>query len=244
MLGTLFTGGLLALGCTAANVADAASGPDLSGSALISAAASVDSTSLGLLGGPTPSVSADVAAAVDVSLGAVTGSGTDATGPATAVVADVGLGSPIAEVTHASATGVVVAADAAGNVGSVGGGTVDLVNADANVTIGGNGTVNPGTTAPGPDSGNTNNTGTTGSGTVPGITSTGTGGVSTAPAAGSTAVGGAIAVDAASGSTGARGTPAQGTNALAKTGVDASMLPLALLLLMAGLLMLRKRKVS
>ncbi|OAE01139.1 LPXTG cell wall anchor domain-containing protein [Arthrobacter sp. OY3WO11] len=70
-----------------------------------------------------------------------------------------------------------------------------------------------------------------------------TGGVSTAPAAGSTAVGGAIVMDTRA-SSGTRNAPAQGATALANTGVDASLAPLALLLLAAGLLMLRKRKMS
>ncbi|TPV51613.1 hypothetical protein FJ661_08985, partial [Pseudarthrobacter phenanthrenivorans] len=79
LLGTLFAGGLLALSCTAASAADTTSGSDLSGSALISAAASVESTSLGLLGGPTPAASTDVAAAVDVTLDGGTGTVADGT---------------------------------------------------------------------------------------------------------------------------------------------------------------------
>ncbi|MFC8523054.1 cell wall anchor protein, partial [Pseudarthrobacter sp. NPDC057230] len=69
LLSTLFAGGLLAFGCAAANAADTTSGTDLSASALISAAAPADSTSLGLLGDPTPAGSTGVAAAVDVNLG-------------------------------------------------------------------------------------------------------------------------------------------------------------------------------
>ncbi|ELT44267.1 LPXTG-motif cell wall anchor domain-containing protein, partial [Arthrobacter nitrophenolicus] len=68
LLGSLFAGGLLALGCTAANAADTTSGSDLSASALISAAASADTTSLGLLGDPTPSDSTDVAAVADAAV--------------------------------------------------------------------------------------------------------------------------------------------------------------------------------
>src|ERR671910_601247 len=75
LLGTLFAGGLLALSCTAANAADTTSGSNLSASALISAAASADTTPLGPLGDSTTSDSAGVAAVVDVALGA--GTGTD-----------------------------------------------------------------------------------------------------------------------------------------------------------------------
>ncbi|MFJ5978744.1 DUF320 domain-containing protein, partial [Pseudarthrobacter oxydans] len=92
MLGTLFAGGLLALSCTAAHAADTTSGSDLSASALISAAASVDSTSLGQLGDPTPSVSADAAVAADVALGGATGATTEPTGLAAAAVVDLALG--------------------------------------------------------------------------------------------------------------------------------------------------------
>jgi hypothetical protein len=41
-----------------------------------------------------------------------------------------------------------------------------------------------------------------------------------------------------------RNTPAQGAATLANTGLDASLVPLALLLVAAGLLMLRKRRMS
>ncbi|HBH59040.1 MAG TPA: hypothetical protein DDY41_13105, partial [Arthrobacter bacterium] len=69
LLCTLFAGGLLAFGATAASAADTTSGPDLTASALISAATSADTTSLGLLGGSTQSDTADAAAVVDVNLG-------------------------------------------------------------------------------------------------------------------------------------------------------------------------------
>ncbi|HEY9356376.1 MAG TPA: cell wall anchor protein, partial [Arthrobacter sp.] len=62
LLSTLFAGGLLALGATAASAADTTSGSDLTASALVSAATSANTTSLGLLGGSTPSDTADVAA--------------------------------------------------------------------------------------------------------------------------------------------------------------------------------------
>ncbi|SCC15175.1 hypothetical protein GA0061083_2971, partial [Pseudarthrobacter enclensis] len=93
LLGTLFAGGLLAFGCTSANAADTTttSGPDLSVSALISAAASADTASLGLLGDPTPSDSAGVAAVVDANVNLGTGTGTAADGttaPDLAVAAD------------------------------------------------------------------------------------------------------------------------------------------------------------
>src|SRR5690349_9608170 len=117
MLGTLFAGGLLALGCTAANAADTTSGPDLSASALISAAASVDSTSLGLLGGPTPSDSTAVAAVVDaaVNLGNGTGTGGSTTSPdvAAAAVVDVGLGNTVTNGTNTPAADLAAAADVA-----------------------------------------------------------------------------------------------------------------------------------
>ncbi|MDT0197481.1 DUF320 domain-containing protein, partial [Arthrobacter sp. AB6] len=94
LLGTLFAGGLLALGCTAANAADTTSGSDLSASALISAAAA-DSTSLDLLGGPTPSDTTAVAAVVDtaVNLGTVTGTDNGTATDLTAAAAvDLGTG--------------------------------------------------------------------------------------------------------------------------------------------------------
>ena len=69
LLGTLFAGGLLALGATAASAADTTSGSDLTASALVSAATSANTTSLGLLGGSTQSDTADVAAVVDVNVG-------------------------------------------------------------------------------------------------------------------------------------------------------------------------------
>ncbi|MET3163789.1 UNVERIFIED_ORG: LPXTG-motif cell wall-anchored protein [Arthrobacter sp. UYEF10] len=99
LLSTLFAGGLLAFGATAASAADTTNGPDLTASALVSAAASVDTTSLGLLGGPTQSGTADVGAVVDVNLGlgdgllgSTDGSGTDTTTADVAVAADVNLG--------------------------------------------------------------------------------------------------------------------------------------------------------
>src|SRR6478735_9592265 len=102
LLSTLFAGGLLAFGCATANAADATSGTDLSAPSLISAAAPADSTSLGLLGDPTPAGSTGVAAAVDVNLGlgtvattdpAATGTGmTDGTTANLAVGAAVDLG--------------------------------------------------------------------------------------------------------------------------------------------------------
>ena len=63
LLGTLFAGGLLAFGATAANAVDTTSGPDLTASALVSAATSANTTTLGLLGGSTQSDTTDVAAA-------------------------------------------------------------------------------------------------------------------------------------------------------------------------------------
>ena len=69
LLSTLFAGGLLAFGATAASAADTTSGSDLSASALVSAATSANTTSLSLLGGPKPSETADVAPVVDVNLG-------------------------------------------------------------------------------------------------------------------------------------------------------------------------------
>lgn len=99
LLSTLFAGGLLAFGATAASAADTTNGPDLSVSALVSAAASVDTTSLALLGGPTQSDTADVAAVVDANLGlgagllgSTDGSGTDNTNADAAAVVDVNLG--------------------------------------------------------------------------------------------------------------------------------------------------------
>ncbi|MHC6590964.1 DUF320 domain-containing protein, partial [Arthrobacter sp. C152] len=94
LLGTLFAGGLLALGCTAANAADTTTGADLSASAMISAAPA-DSTSLGLLGDPTPAGSTGAAAAVNVDLGLGTASTSDPTAGTTTDVAaaiDLGLG--------------------------------------------------------------------------------------------------------------------------------------------------------
>ena len=96
VLGTLFGGGLPALSCTAANAADSTSGSDLFASALIPAAASADSTSLGLLGGPTPAVSADVAAVTDHSA-------TDLAAAADAVV-DLGTGTGELAGAHANLT--------------------------------------------------------------------------------------------------------------------------------------------
>src|SRR6478752_6224433 len=102
LLSTLFAGGLLAFGCATANAADTTSGTDLSASALISAAAPANSTSLGLLGDPTPAGSAGVAAAANVNLGlgGITGPITSGTGTGTtdgtatniAVDANVNLG--------------------------------------------------------------------------------------------------------------------------------------------------------
>jgi LPXTG-motif cell wall-anchored protein len=58
-------------------------------------------------------------------------------------------------------------------------------------------------------------------------------------------VSGAIGVDTSARSTATQGATANGSTALANTGMDASLVPLALLLLVAGLLvLLRKRKVS
>ena len=108
---------------------------------------------------------------------------------------------------------------------------------------GGVGTVDPGTSNPGNDTDNGAGTGDgTGNGTAG--TDNGSGTISTGSfpvaAAGSTAVGGAIPAVSTP-----RNTPTQnGAAALANTGVDASLVPLALLMLVAGLLMLRKRKVS
>jgi len=116
---------------------------------------------------------------------------------------------------------------------------------------GGVGTVDPGTENPGtgtnnPGTGNGSGTGNSTSGTNTGNGNTtggnnGTTGTSNilVAAAGSTAIGGAIAAD-----TTPRSTSGQGRTALANTGMDASLVPLALLLLAAGLLMLRKRRVS
>jgi hypothetical protein len=68
LLGTLFAGGLLAFGATAASAADTTSGQDLTATALVSAATSADTTTLGLLGGSTQADTTDVAAALDVNL--------------------------------------------------------------------------------------------------------------------------------------------------------------------------------
>ncbi|MGX9901973.1 hypothetical protein ACW0JT_23060 [Arthrobacter sp. SA17] len=57
LLSTLFAGGLLALGATAANAADTTSAADESVTASVSAAVAANTTSLGLLGDSTPSTS-------------------------------------------------------------------------------------------------------------------------------------------------------------------------------------------
>ena len=77
LLGSLFAGGLLALGCTAANAADTTPGSDLSGSAFISAAASAESASTGLLGDPSLSESTAATAVVDVAVAGDTATVTD-----------------------------------------------------------------------------------------------------------------------------------------------------------------------
>ncbi|HEY8754269.1 MAG TPA: hypothetical protein VIM40_11550, partial [Arthrobacter sp.] len=88
LLSTLFAGGLLALGATAANAADTITGPDLTASARVSAATSADTTSLGLLGGSVQPDTANVAAVVDVNLGLGGGVlSTDGSGTTTDVAA-------------------------------------------------------------------------------------------------------------------------------------------------------------
>ncbi|MDT9111042.1 hypothetical protein, partial [Escherichia coli] len=71
----------------------------------ISAAASADTTSLGLLGDPTPSDSTNVAAVVDVNLGLgnVTGAEADGTIADVAAAADINLGN----VTGTGANGTI-----------------------------------------------------------------------------------------------------------------------------------------
>jgi hypothetical protein len=160
LLGTLFAGGLLAFGATAANAADT-TGPDLTAAALVSAAASANPTSLGLLGGSTPSDTLDVAAALDVNVGAgnvgagnmgagdgLPGgtNGTGAGGNAADVdaLADVNLGRPNDPLTASTAA---VAADISlglggtdglpgGTNGTGGGGNAADVAALADVNLG------------------------------------------------------------------------------------------------------------
>ncbi|MET3203481.1 UNVERIFIED_ORG: hypothetical protein ABIB21_000252 [Arthrobacter sp. UYEF13] len=286
LLSTLFAGGLLAFGATAASAADTTNGPDLSASALVSAAASVDTTSLGLLGGPTQSGTADVAAAVDANfglsdglLGSTDGSGTDTTTADVAAAADLNLGDTLLGGTNGSETTADVAAVVDANLGGTNGsettavdvglgldtsGVLDDVNVglDACVIIGGGtdgcgtpGTETPGTETPGNDTtdqgtgitGGTDitdpGTGTTGGtdardpGTgTSGTTGSDTTGITVLPAGNTTG-----SVSAAVNTTGS--TPGQGgATMLAKTGMDASLIPLALILLLAGLLMRKRRR--
>ncbi|MDI3207608.1 hypothetical protein QK290_03525, partial [Pseudarthrobacter sp. AL07] len=137
LLSTLFAGGLLAFGATAASAADTTNGPDLSASALVSAAASVDTTSLGLLGGPTQSGTADVAAAVDANLGlsdgllgSTDGSGTDTTTADVAAAADVNLGDTLLGGTNGSETTAYVAAVVDANLGGTNGLGTDSTTTD------------------------------------------------------------------------------------------------------------------
>ena len=96
LLSTLFAGGLLALGTTAASAADTTSGSDglTSGTTATVSAAVAANSSLGLLGDSTPeNTTADLGAVVDVDLG--TGNGTAGTDTHTAdlgAVVDVNLG--------------------------------------------------------------------------------------------------------------------------------------------------------
>src|SRR5215207_611302 len=69
LLSTLFAGGLLALGTTAANAADINLGSDPAAAASVSAGLAANSTSLGLLGDSTTSGSATVEAVAQVAVG-------------------------------------------------------------------------------------------------------------------------------------------------------------------------------
>ncbi|MBE4717190.1 LPXTG cell wall anchor domain-containing protein [Pseudarthrobacter sp. AB1] len=249
LLSTLFTGGLLAFGATAASAADTTNGPDLSVSALVSAAASVDTTSLGLLGGPTQSDAADVAAVVDANLGlgdgllgSTDGSGTDTTNADVAAAADINLGLGLG-LGDSILGGTDGALDAAVDVdlGLDTSGVLDDVNVglDACVIIGGgpDGCGTPGTETTDPGTGTTGDTDTTDPGTgTDGTTGAGTTGITVLPAGNTTG-----SVSAAVNTTG-NTTSQGGATMLAKTGMDASLIPLALILLLAGLLMLKRRR--
>jgi hypothetical protein len=98
LLSTLFAGGLLALGTTAASAADTTSGSDglTSGTTATVSAVVAANSSLGLLGDSTPENSTnELAAVVDVNLGTgtagTTGTDTTTAGDLTAAV-DVNLG--------------------------------------------------------------------------------------------------------------------------------------------------------
>ncbi|MET1089123.1 MAG: hypothetical protein ABWY04_18730, partial [Arthrobacter sp.] len=122
-----------------------------------------------------------------------------------------------------------------GNGGTETPGNEDPSTENPDSGTGGNGTVDPGT------GGNpsTDNSGTDGNGTTDDATVTGSGNGGTfAAAARSTAVGGVIGTDSSH-----RSTTGQGS-ALANTGTDISLVPFALLLLGAGIFLLRKRRIS
>jgi hypothetical protein len=211
---------------------------------------------LGLLGGSTQPDATDVAAVLDVNVGGTNGLFGGNTNGSTADVAaavDVNLG---------GTDGVQ------GNTDSGLGATVDLglgldtsglldettVDVGGSVIIGGStdSAENPGTTDPG--TGTAGDTDTPGPGTetpAAGTDSTdaGTGTTDTAGsgAGGFTVVPAGLITGAVT--TGAGGpaadAPAQGgSQTLAKTGLDASLIPLALTLMVAGVLLLRRRRAS
>ncbi|MCO4254579.1 hypothetical protein [Pseudarthrobacter cellobiosi] len=160
---------------------------------------------------------ADVAAAADINLGLGAGIlGSTDGGLAAVVDIDLGL-------------------DTSGNLDDA---NVDI---DACVIIGGgtDGCGTPGTETPGTDTTDpgTGTTGTTDPGTgTTGTTGGGTTGITVVPAG--TSTGSVSSAATTMGNTSGQG----GTATLAKTGMDASLIPLALILLLAGLLMLKPRR--
>ncbi|WP_255767776.1 hypothetical protein [Pseudarthrobacter sulfonivorans] len=301
LLGTLFAGGLLAFGATAAHAADTTSGPDLTASALVSAATSANSTTLGLLGGSTQTDTTDVAAALDVNLGlgnglvgsttsaadggttadvtaaanlglgdGLLGATTGSLGTAPAVTADVGLGlgtdiGAVGSDQVSSGTEASAAADAAVDLGlglDNGGLPNDAtLGACVAVALGGSadcagtpGTTDPGTTNPGAADPGTTNPGTTDPGTgsdSPGIsvlpagTTSGAVAVSEGTVTGGAVAGATVTGGMLSGATDTASATSQGsTGMLARTGLDASLIPLALILLIGGALLLKRRRTS
>jgi hypothetical protein len=191
----------------------------------------------GLFRGNTNGSTADVAAAIDVNLG-----GTDGVQGNT----DSGLGATVDLGLGLDTSGLLdeTTVDVGGSV-IIGGSTDSAENP---------GTTDPGTGTAGPGTGTTGDTDTPGPGTetpAAGTDSTdaGTGTTDTAGsgAGGFTVVPAGLITGAVT--TGAGGpaadAPAQGgSQTLAKTGLDASLIPLALTLMVAGVLLLRRRRAS
>ncbi len=131
LLGTLFAGGLLALGCTAANAADTTNGSDLAASAFVKATAGSDSktvdakATVALTGGDkgqtAPSQANLLDAAVNIDLGGNGGSSAPTTTPGGLVdaVVDVDLGgngdTPAPTTTPGGLVDAVVDVDLGGN---------------------------------------------------------------------------------------------------------------------------------